>query len=31
MNTPSAANGPKMDNWTKANPDNGKPGHGGEE
>ncbi len=28
MNTPSAANGPKLDDWVKANPDNGKPGHG---
>lgn len=27
MNTPSAANGPKLDDWAKANPNNGAPGH----
>lgn len=27
MNAPSAANGPKMDEWAKSHPDNGKSGH----
>ena len=30
MNTPSAAKGPKMDDWAKAHPDNGAGGHKGE-